>query len=230
MRAVLKAEIDSGRLVAAMSGGESLSINPDGSVGYVKTDPGPEPVLFPEDRKLLDTVNASPDDFDAEAEALELGAGAARPLSHEQFLEGERAASTKVAAAARERAAAEGAASEADRQASDANERTNALAKAELESWNKATAAREAGDRAGAAEATESAQGLHVRVISAKLEAEQACAARPWPDFGRRACRDAAAIRIGADRGSPWGEALRRRHRRPGGTGRAVPLGRVRTP
>jgi len=97
-----------GRATGHRDSAESLSINPDGSVAYVKTDPGPEPVLFSEDRELLDTVNASPDDFDAEAEAIELGAGAARPLSHEQFLDGERAASTKVAAAARERAVAEG--------------------------------------------------------------------------------------------------------------------------
>lgn len=62
-----------GRATGHRDSAESLSINPDGLVVYVKTDPGPEPILFPEDRKLLDTVNASPDDFDAEAEALELG-------------------------------------------------------------------------------------------------------------------------------------------------------------
>ena len=127
-------------------------------------------MLFPEDRVILDTV----DEFEAEAAALDLGAGAARIGALEDMLHGERAAITRRDEAGRERAAAEGAAREAERQADDARDRGNEFAKFEQESWRKADAAKAAGDTALAQEATESAQGLAVMKINARLEEETA--------------------------------------------------------
>jgi hypothetical protein len=153
-----------------MANGMSLSANPDGSLDYRAVNPGPEPVLFPEDPVVLDTAT----EFEAEAEALELGAGAARVGALEDMLLGERAAITKRDEAGRQRAAAEGAAKEAERQADDALQRGNAMARFEQDAWSKADAAKAAGDTGLAQEATESAQGLAVMKINARLEEEAA--------------------------------------------------------
>ncbi|WP_162941513.1 hypothetical protein [Desertimonas flava] len=177
MRAVLEAEIDSGRLVAALQGGQTLDLSPRGDIGYITTAPGPEPVLFPEDRKLLDSVNATPEDFEEEALGLEVGAGAARMSAHEDFLAATRAATAKASAADRDRVAAEATATQANRQAQEADTRANEFRHKELEAWKQADAAKATGDTALAAEATEMAQGLAVRATAARLEAEDARAA-----------------------------------------------------
>ena len=163
-------QVSSGRLLTEMKNGQSLSANPDGSLDYRPVHPGPEAVLFPEDRVVLDTVT----EFESEAEALELGAGAARIGALEDLLHGERAAITGRDEAGRQRAAAEGAAKEAQRQADDAGQRADELAKLELDAWRKADAAKASGDTALAAEATESAQGLAVLKINARLEEQAA--------------------------------------------------------
>ena len=89
-------------------------------------------------------------------------------------MHGERAAITGRDEAGRQRAAAEGAAKEAQRQADDAGQRADELAKLELDAWRKADAAKASGDTALAAEATESAQGLAVLKINARLEEQAA--------------------------------------------------------
>jgi hypothetical protein len=163
-------QISSGRLLTEMRSGLSLSANPDGSLDYRRVDPGPEPVLFPEDRVILDTAS----EFETEAAELELGAGAARIGGLEDYLHGERAAAGKRDEAGRGRAAAEGAASEAGRQADVAEQRANELSRAETEAWQKAAAAKQAGNATLAAEATEQANALHVMLITARLEGESA--------------------------------------------------------
>ena len=170
LQAAFDEQISSGRLLAEMTNGMSLSANPDGSLDYRTVHPGPEPVLFPEDPVVLDTAA----EFEAEADALELGAGAARVGALEDMLLGERAAITKRDEAGRQRAAAEGAATEAERQADDALQRGDAMARFEQEARSKADAAKAAGDTALAQEATESAQGLAVMKINARLEEEAA--------------------------------------------------------
>ncbi len=170
LQAAFDDQVSGGRLLSEMTNGHSLSANPDGSLDYRPVAPGPDPVLFPEDRVILDTI----DEFEAEAAALDLGAGAARIGALEEMLHGERAAITRRDEAGREHAAAEGAAREAERQADDARDRGNEFAKFEQESWRKADAAKAAGDTALAQEATESAQGLAVMKINARLEEETA--------------------------------------------------------
>src|SRR5262245_39451836 len=89
LRAWVKTEIDSGRLATAMQGGETMSVNPNGSVDYIQTAPGPDPVQFPEEggsaQGPAPVAAMSADDMDAEAKSLELGAGAARINAQDDY-------------------------------------------------------------------------------------------------------------------------------------------------
>ena len=177
LQAFIDEEISSGRLEQAWKNGETLAAQPDGSVVYQRVEEGPAPVQFPEDGTLADPKLTTADQLDEEALGLELGAGAARILTNEEY---ETSASDAVKlrdAAARARATAEGAATAADAQLADKQAVSQRIAAERAEVTKRAEEYRNTGDAVRAEEMTEKAGRLDIEHRIAEREVADAKAA-----------------------------------------------------
>jgi len=111
LQAAIDDEIASGRLEAAWKNGETLAARPDGSLVYQQNvDPGPAPVEFPEDIGYGHPPLTTADQLEEEAQGLDLGAGAARILTNDDYETSAAGAVKQRDAAARQKATAEAAA------------------------------------------------------------------------------------------------------------------------
>jgi hypothetical protein len=183
LQAAIDAEISSGRVLTSMQNGETLSANPDGSLDYRRTAPGPEPVQFPEEGGATaggatpNTLSTA-DELDAEAKSLELGAGAARINATEDY-EGAATDAVKLRdAAVRNRKAAEAAAAEADRQVVEKQDVVARIAAEQTQVAARAEQLRDSGDLAGAEEQAEKWYRLRAeeRVAQQEVTAAQEAA------------------------------------------------------
>ena len=189
LQAAIDTEISSGRLLSSMQNGQTLSANPDGSLDYRQTAPGPDPVQFPEEGGAA--AGAPPpgtaDELDAEAKSLELGAGAARIGATEDY---ETAATDAVKlrdAAVRDRKAAEAAATEADRQVVEKQDVVARIAAEQSQVAARAEQLRDSGDLAGAEEQAEKWYRLRAeeRVAQQEVSAAQEAAKTSRADVER---------------------------------------------
>jgi hypothetical protein len=157
LQAAIDTEISSGRLLTSMQNGETLSANPDGSLDYRQTAPGPDPVLFPEEGGALPAGAplSAADELDAEAKSLELGAGAARIGATEDYEVAATDASKLRDAAVRNRKAAEAAVTEADHQVVEKQDVVARISAEQTQVAARAVQLRDSGDLAGAEEQAE---------------------------------------------------------------------------
>jgi hypothetical protein len=192
LQAAIDAEISDGRLLTSMQNGETLSANPDGSLDYRRTAPGPEPVQFPEEGGAAaggatpNTLSTA-DELDAEAKSLELGAGAARINATEDY-EGAATDAVKLRdAAVRNRKAAEAAAAEADRQVVEKQDVVARIAAEQTQVAARAEQLRDSGDLAGAEEQAEKWYRLRAeeRVAQQEVTAAQEAAKAGRADVDR---------------------------------------------
>jgi hypothetical protein len=192
LQAAIDAEISSGRVLTSMQNGETLSANPDGSLDYRRTAPGPEPVQFPEEGGATaggatpNTLSTA-DELDAEAKSLELGAGAARINATEDY-EGAATDAVKLRdAAVRNRKAAEAAAAEADRQVVEKQDVVARIAAEQTQVAARAEQLRDSGDLAGAEEQAEKWYRLRAeeRVAQQEVTAAQEAAKAGRADVDR---------------------------------------------
>jgi hypothetical protein len=192
LQAAIDAEISSGRLLTSMQNGETLSANPDGSLDYRRTAPGPEPVQFPEEGGApaggtTPNTLGTADELDAEAKSLELGAGAARINATEDY-EGAATDAVKLRdAAVRNRKAAEAAAAEADRQVVEKQDVVARIAAEQTQVAARAEQLRDSGDPAGAEEQAEKWYRLRAeeRVAQQEVTAAQEAAKAGRADVDR---------------------------------------------
>jgi hypothetical protein len=192
LQAAIDAEISSGRLLTSMQNGETLSANPDGSLDYRRTAPGPEPVQFPEEGGApaggtTPNTLGTADELDAEAKSLELGAGAARINATEDY-EGAATDAVKLRdAAVRNRKAAEAAAAEADRQVVEKQDVVARIAAEQTQVAARADQLRDSGDPAGAEEQAEKWYRLRAeeRVAQQEVTAAQEAAKAGRADVDR---------------------------------------------
>jgi hypothetical protein len=155
LRAWVKAEIDSGRLGTAMQNGETMSLNPNGSVDYIHTAPGPDPVQFPDGGVPAQTPTMSAEDMDAEAKALELGAGAARINAQDDYETEATAAVTRRDTAELDRDAAQARMESAERQVVEKQAVLERIQQEQAEVAARAVQLRDSGDLTGAEEQAE---------------------------------------------------------------------------
>ncbi len=189
LQAAIDAEISSGRLLTSMQNGETLSANPDGSLDYRRTAPGPDPVQFPEEGGVPAGAppHSAADELEAEAKSLELGAGAARIGATEDY---EAAATDAVKlrdAAVRDRKAAEAAVAEADRQVGEKQDVVDRIAAEQTQVAARAVQLRDSGDLAGAEEQAEKWYRLRAeeRVAQEEVSAAQEAAKTSRADVER---------------------------------------------
>jgi hypothetical protein len=170
-------EISSGRLEQAWKNGETLAAKPDGSVVYQRVGEGPAPVEFPEDGGPVREVPDTADELEAEALGLELGAGAARILTNEEYETAALDAVKQRDAAARARATAEGAATAADAQLAEHQRVVQRIANERADVAKSAENYRNAGDAARAEEQSEKLARLDIEHRIAQQEVADARAA-----------------------------------------------------
>ncbi len=192
LQAAIDAEISSGRLLTSMQSGETLSANPDGSLDYRRTAPGPDPVQFPEEggaaaSGATSNTLSTADELDAEAKSLELGAGAARINATGDY---EVAATDAVKlrdASVRNRKAAEAAVAEADRQVVEKQDVVTRIAAEQTQVAARAEQLRDSGDLAGAEEQAEKWYRLRAeeRVAQQEVTAAQEAAKAGRADVDR---------------------------------------------
>ena len=168
-------EIRSGRLLEALRAGETLSANPDGSLDYIRTGPGPDPIEFPEDGGA--TARLGADDLDAEALALELGAGAARLDAAGEYETAATEAVTRRDDAVRLRKAAEAGQAEAERQVTEKQAVAERIRVEQARVGADAEQARTAGDLRRAEELSERLVRLRIEERAAAAEVSSAEAA-----------------------------------------------------
>jgi hypothetical protein len=179
-------EIASGRMGVALQKGETMSLNPDGSVAYIHTAPGPDPVLFPED---VGQGPATADEMDAEAKSLELGAGAGRILETREYETAAGDAVTKRDAATLEREAAKARMEAAERQVGEKQEVLDRVRAEQQDVAARATQLRDSGDLAGAEELAERWYRLRAdeRIAGQEIAGAQAALDKGRLDFVHRA-------------------------------------------
>lgn len=175
MRVAVKQEIDSGRLQEEMRNGHTLSVEPDGTIGYETSGPTPTPIEFPEDVQWGHEPLLTADQLAAEAHALEIGASAARGLARDEYETDLGMAAMQRDAVAREHAAADARALDADRQVAEKQGVARELKNQRQQAERDATVARNTGDTAMAEERAEDWARLN---IEARVADQQAVGAQ----------------------------------------------------
>ena len=186
LQQAVDAEISSGRLLEALRAGETLSANPDGSLDYVRTAPGPDPIEFPEDGGAVATLRSA--DLDAEALALELGVGAARLDAAGEYEAASTEAVTRRDDAARRHKAAEAGQAEAERQVTEKHAVAERIRAEQTRVAADAEQARSAGDLRRAEELSERLVRLRIeeRAAAAEVSGAEAAAAAGKAEVARQ--------------------------------------------
>ena len=189
LRAWVKAEIDSGRLGTAMQNGETMSINPNGSVDYVHTAPGPDPVQFPDGGIPTQAPAMSADEMDAEAKSLELGAGAARINATEDYEVEATNAVTRRDTATLDRDAAQARMESAQRQVAEKQAVVQRIQDEQAQVAARAVQLRDSGDLTGAEEQAEKWYRMRAeeRVAQTEVTGAQAAVDTSRNDYLHRA-------------------------------------------
>ena len=182
LQEAIDAEISSGRLTQSLRDGETLSANPDGSLDYIKTAPGPDSVEFPDDGQPGQDRLGTADELDAEAASLELGVGAARIDASEEYEANVTRAVQQRDEAARQRKAAEAGLAEAERQVTEKRAIADRIGADRQQLESAAAAARSSGEVRRAEELAEKHERLGVEERAARKEVAAASAAA---DSGR---------------------------------------------
>ena len=189
MERVIAEEISSGRLAKAWQDGETLAVQPDGSIVYQRVAEGPPAVEFPEDVRWGHDPLTSADQLEAEAQSLDLGVGAARLGEHQDFQDATAKAAEQRDTAARAKAAADASAAEADRQVAARTAALDGIRAEQARVAAEATQKRDAGDVTGAEELAERFGQL---LADERMAGEQLAAAQAAAGTSRAAATKAA--------------------------------------
>ena len=193
LQAFLDEEIASGRLADAWRNGETLAAQPDGSVVYQHVADGPAAVEFPEDVGVDTPPPTTADRLEEEAQGLELGAGAARRITLDEY-EADAGEATRLRdAAARQKATAEAAAKVADAQFDEKQTVAARIAAEQVEVAKRAEEYRDAGDLERAEEMAEKWARLNVehRIAEQEVVAAKSAADASRADVAKHAADEA---------------------------------------